>query len=150
MSWLLEDNSIIGSIEDIPEGAIGFAYRIINRTKDKAYIGRKSLYSVRKKKFSKKRLSEISDKRIKTYEYITKESDWLKYQGSNKELIEDIKSGDVIDKIILEFAYSKQHLTYLELKYQFKFEVLESDRWYNDNLLGKFYRKLFDFESDTK
>ena len=42
---------------------------------------------------------------------------------------------------ILEFAFNKKHLTYLETKYLFCNNVLENEEYINDNILGKFFRK---------
>ena len=44
---------------------------------------------------------------------------------------------------ILEIAYHKKELTYLECKYQFTLGVLESRSYLNDNILGKFFDKDF-------
>ena len=44
---------------------------------------------------------------------------------------------------ILEIAYHKKELTYLECKYQFVLGVLESKSYLNDNILGKFFDKDF-------
>lgn len=146
MSWLTTNNKIISSVEDFPIGCIGFVYLIKNETSEKFYIGKKSIFSKRKKNFGKRRIAELTDKRLKKYEYIESESDWKTYTGSNKELNDDIKKGDVINRYILDFAFNKVHLTYLEVKHQFKYEVLESANSYNDNILGKFYRNVFEFK----
>ncbi len=145
MTWLTKDNIIIATAEDLPEGCFGFVYRIDNLTNGKFYIGKKQCFSNTKKKFGKRKLEAMTDKRSKKYEFIQKESDWAKYNGSNKELLEDIKKGDRINKTILEFGFTKYHLTYLELKHQCIEGVLETEYCYNDNLLGKFYRSVFDF-----
>ena len=156
MSWLYKNNKIIASIEDLPENVFGFVYRIDNLSQldedgnSKFYIGRKQIMSTRKKKFSKKQLERLSDKRSKKYEVITKESDWVSYTGSNKPLNEEIKNGNRISKTILEFAYNRYHLTYLEVKYQFMHGVLETLHCYNKNILGKFYRTIFEFKFNDK
>ena len=139
--WI-KDGIEIRSISDMPKNAFGFIYRIENVTKNKIYIGRKNLYTERKKKFGKRQLEAMTDKRAKKYEIIKKESNWLSYTGSNKELNEDIKNGDEIIKTIMHYAYSKAQMTYFETKYQFIDGVLEKDG-YNDNILGRFYRKIF-------
>ena len=148
MTWITTDNKIIASLEDMPEGVFGFCYLIQNHTKGKSYIGKKQVISITKKKFGKKKLAQMTDKRSKKYEMVLKESNWKDYTGSNKTLLEDVKNDDNITKIILEFGFSKWHLTYLEVKYQFKNDVLESDHWYNDNILSKFFRSIFDFKTD--
>lgn len=121
----------------------GFIY-LIELDNGKKYIGKKNLYSVRKKNFGKKQIAAITDKRLKTYETIIKESDWLTYCGSSRLLKEDLKKNvKITNRFILEVATSKTELTYLETKYLFKYDVLGENKevYYNDNILGKFYKK---------
>ena len=133
----------------IPVGAIGFVYAIHNVVDNKIYIGKKNLYTTRKKAVGKraqaKQAEEVGDKRkVKKVEHVTKESDWRTYNSSNKQLQQEIQENpEQFRKYILEFANSNIDLTYLELKYMFQYNVMECDS-YNDNLLGKFYKdKLF-------
>ena len=126
--WLYE-NKKVEKIEDLPENAFGFIYRIYNKSNGKSYIGKKFLHH-----FIKKKIGGRSKK-------IQKESDWLKYCGSNKNLISDIKNGDEIEKIILYICSHKKQLTYYEMKFLFLESVLEKENYYNDNISGKFYRK---------
>ena len=84
------------------------------------------------------------------YKIVSKESDWKKYIGSNAELKRQITEGEVtlenLKKQILELAFDKKHLTYLETKWLFQLEVLEQpEKYYNDNILGKFFTSDFDF-----
>jgi hypothetical protein len=144
--WTYNNHSI-SSISDLPSGAYGFIYLIRNKSKDKIYIGRKNLYTRRKRKFGKKEIEAMPDKRASKWEYIEKESDWMSYNSSNSELKKDIASGDEVEKKILQIAYNKAEMTYYETKFQFLFEVLETDS-YCDNILGKFYRKLFAMRDD--
>lgn len=131
----------IKNINDIPKEAVGFIYRIIDEN-GRQYIGQKSLYTKRKKHFGKRKLSEIQDKRKKTYEYVIKESNWLSYTGSNKELNENIKKGLQYTKQILKYCFSKKQLNYYETKYLMIFGVIEpGNNSYNANVQGKFYRK---------
>lgn len=146
MSWITLDNKEIKSKEDLPNNCFGFVYRIDNLDSGKSYIGKKQCFSIYKKKFSKKKLLEISDKRLKNYSIEKRETNWKKYTGSNTDLNLDIALGNRIKKTILEFAFSKRHLTYLELKYQIIYGVLESEKWYNDSILGKFFRNIFEFK----
>lgn len=131
----------ISSIEHIPDNSYGFIYEIVNLTNGKRYIGKKVLQFKRKKAFGKKKIESLEDKRLKKYEVVIKESDWLTYTGSNKELNEDILKGDKIEKYILCFAENARDLTYLETKYLFINEVLEKDNYYNGNILRKFFKK---------
>lgn len=141
MNWI-KDNKLVTKL---PDNCFGFVYLIENITNGKKYIGKKQAFSLRKKKFGKRKLAEINDKRLKKYEMIRSESNWQHYTGSNKELNEDIKNGAEISKTILEYAYSKAHLTYLEIKYQFMHGVIESDNWYNSNISGRYYPNIFEF-----
>ena len=76
-----------------------------------------------------------------------KESDWTKYYGSHSEIKELIKEGkqEEFEREILQLADSKKLLTYYEVKYQMLYQVLEKpEEFFNDNILGKFYRKDFE------
>jgi hypothetical protein len=133
----------IKSLEDFPENCVGFIYLIKNQTTGKIYIGKKSLYSNTNKKLTKKEIAEQTGPgRKPTKKLVTKESNWKVYMGSSKELLADIKetSEDIYERNILHFCFSKKQLTYYEINYQMKYNVLEVDS-YNDNILGKFYRK---------
>lgn len=127
----------------IPEGAVGFVY-MMNYLDSKsgvmyAYIGKKNFYSRRKKKFGKKALAAMTDKRAKKYETVIK-LDYEDYFSSNKELKQAFKDGRMIYRTILKICFSKSELTYQETKYQFKHEVLERDYYLNGNILGRFYK----------
>ena len=131
----------IRDVNQMPEGAIGFIYRIFDEN-GKEYIGQKSLFSKRKKKFGKKKIAEITDKRKKKYEYIIKESNWLSYTGSNKELNEKIEDGLKYTKHILQFCFNKKQLTYFETKFLMLYGTIEpGNNSYNGNIQGRFYPK---------
>lgn len=131
------------TIEDFAPECVGFVYKITNLNNKKIYIGKKSLYSNVKKKLTKKELSEQTGPgRKPTKKLVTSESNWKIYMGSSKELLEDIKQlgSDSFNREILRLCFSKKQLTFHEINYQMKYKVLEVDS-YNDNILGKFYRK---------
>jgi endonuclease SegE-like protein len=129
-------NRTINSIEDIPEGVVGFIYEIVNLTKKAKgeepfkYIGKKLLYSETTKIISKKEKLETGNNRKKKKK-VVKESNWLLYTGSNDPLNLDIANGDKIQRTILEYTFSKRSTTYLEQKYLFVKEVLEKNEYYN-------------------
>jgi hypothetical protein len=146
-NWLYKDP--VGSIfeyqniDDFKKENVGFIYLITNTTNNKIYIGRKSLYSNINKKLTKKELSEQSGPgRKPTKKLVTSESNWKVYCGSSKELLKDIKEigEDKFTREILHLCNTKKQLTFYEIQYQIMYKVLEVDS-YNDNILGKFYRK---------
>ena len=142
MNWEFKGKEIT-NIKQLPEGAVGFIY-ILTFSDGKRYIGRKSLYSVRKKPLGKKALAEIKDKRLKKYEIIKKESDWNKYYSSNKTIKEKMKSGelDIESREIIKVCFTEKQMTYFETQALFCYGVLEyPEQYYNDNILGKFYKK---------
>ena len=144
--WLYNEQ-VISSIEDMPQGTFGFIYITTHNPSGISYIGKKSLYHNVKRKLTKKALAEHTGRgRKPTTEVVQKESDWKTYYGSTKQIVELIKGGKQEDftREILQFVFNKKLLTYYECKYLFINEVLEHpDKWYNDNLLGKFYTKDF-------
>lgn len=138
--WLYKGKKVNNTLQ-ILKNSFGFVYLITNLDNGKKYIGCKQLFSRRKRKFGKREIAKMTDKRLKTYEYIVKESDWLSYTGSNKELNDDIRKGDRIKKEILQFVKTKKQLTYYEAKELFSNGVLEDDNWYNGNILKRFYAR---------
>jgi hypothetical protein len=138
------DKREISDISEIPYGAFGFVYEVLHKPSGKKYIGRKQLISVTTKALGKKELAEITDKRASKKKKVQKESDWKTYYGSHSEIKQLIKEGkqEEFERTILEFAFAPKHLTYLETKYLFSLGVLENgDVYFNDNILGKFFRK---------
>jgi len=143
MNWTYQ-NKDINCIEDFGEPTpYGFAYIINNINTGAFYVGRKILQNNIKRKIGKReREREGIRNRI---ERIQKESNWKTYYGSNQLLIEHVKTQgeDNFKREILQLAFSKKQLTYLETKYQFTLNVLEDPLSMNDTILGKFYKKDF-------
>jgi len=131
---------LITELTDMPKDAMGIIY-IITTEEGKMYIGRKSLFSVRRRKLGKRKLAAMVDKRGSKYEIIKKESDWRAYTGSNIPLNKEIDNGMKYTKNILHYAYNKKHLNYLETRELFSRGVLECDIYYNSNISGKFFFK---------
>lgn len=144
VNWVYNGTEVT-SVEQFPEGVIGFVYMITDNTNSKFYIGRKAIFSTRKRHFGKKEKAKITDKRKKMYEYVTKiMPKWKEYTGSCDELNEAISDGAIYEKKILKLCYSKQELTYYEVKYQMIYGVIEPTvASYNSNIGGKFYPKIF-------
>ena len=140
MNWTFEKKEVRG-LEDMPEGTVGFVYMV--GIGGYHYIGKKYVKSTRKKHFGKKKLATITDKRLKTYEMITKESDWQTYNTSSSDIVALMNQGHTFDyKDILYFASSKRMLTYLEVKSMFEWSVLEQPNFLNSNILGKFFKGI--------
>ena len=141
--WLYKGKEI-NNIEDFGEQTpFGFVYLIGNTISGKMYIGKKFLQHKKTKKLGKKAMAEQTGPgRKKTKEVSYAESDWQTYWGSCKPLLEDVKrlGEDNFYREILDLAWSSKHLSYLEAKYQFKTDVLETNS-YNDNIQARYYRK---------
>ena len=141
MKWLYK-GSEINEISDLPNKAFGFVYQTTHLPTNKKYIGKKSLMYNLKKKLGKKEKALWEGKgRPPVYKRVLKESDWKTYYGSHA-FIKEAHNYDLHRKI-LQIAYNKKELTYLECKYQFILEVLEDKQYLNDNILGKFYDRDF-------
>ena len=141
MKWLYK-NKEINEISDLPKDAFGFIYQTTHLPTNKKYIGKKSLmYNLKKKLGKKEKLLWEGKGRPPVYKRVLKESDWKTYYGSHSFIKEANKED--LKREILEIAYHKKELTYLECKYQFVLGVLESKSYLNDNILGKFFDKDF-------
>lgn len=108
---------------------VGFVYVIIHKDSGRQYIGRKYFHTLRKTKGKAKR--------------VRKESDWKKYYGSSGDLLSDVQTlgKENFQRIILSLHTTKGDVNYEEVKQQFKYDVLEDTKYYNDNINGKWYRK---------
>jgi hypothetical protein len=141
MSWRYNGNYIT-ELGDMPKDVFGFIYKITNTKTGQYYIGKKQVVSIRKRNFGKREIAELTDKRVKKYEMITKESDWKDYRSSNDTVKSwFINDSEVCKLEILRFCKSKKSLTYYELQEQFAHDVLGDELSLNDNLIGKFFRK---------
>ena len=131
------------TIEQFPEGCVGFVYKITNLENDKFYIGKKILHHTHTKKLTiKEKEAWNKPGKIPAKRKEIKESDWSKYYGSSKPLLADLRlyGPPNFTREILEFCFSKKQLSYYEVYYQMKFEVLSTDS-YNENIRGKYFRK---------
>lgn len=107
--------------EEVMKDHIGFVYIITNKLTGRRYLGKKNFF------FSKTKQVKGKKKRFKA------ESDWKTYYGSSAELQEDIdKFGkEHFKRDIIRLCRSKAEFSYYEAKFQFEYNVLESDDWYN-------------------
>jgi hypothetical protein len=147
MDWLYKGEAMT-SVEDFPPSTFGFVYRVIHEPTGKIYIGKKVLQFNRKTKLTKRDLAlyEGHSGRKPSFKRVVKESDWKTYYGSHKEILALIKDGkeDDFKREILTCVTTKKLLTYEETKALFLYEVLiKPDEYFNDNILGKFFRKDF-------
>lgn len=129
-----------------PADYLGFVYIIKNKKSGKLYVGKKVFWNNTKTRLTKKELAEQTGPgRKSTHKVVTKESNWKFYWGSSKELLEDIKELGTsnFEKKILKLCKSKKEMTFFEMYYQCRYDVLTSSS-YNDNILGKFYRRDFE------
>jgi len=124
--WLFNNKAF--NTEDI-KNYEGFVYVIVSQITFRLYIGRKYFFSMRKAKGATRRSK--------------KESDWKVYYGSNKTLQNDVKDQgkENYKRVILSLHTTKGDVNYEEVKQQFLQNVLEDDKYYNDNINGKWYRK---------
>lgn len=119
----------------------GYIYITFDTRTGRQYLGKKNFFHSQNKKLGKKELAAIPVTRGKrpTKKLIIKESDWKTYYGSAEEIKKSSK--EHYKRYLVRLCKSSKELTYYETKYQFVYEVLENDKWINDNVLGKFYRK---------
>jgi hypothetical protein len=108
---------------------------ITNLRTERKYIGKKNFY------FSKTKQLKGKKKRYKV------ESDWKDYFGSNEELNHHVNifGQEQFRREILRFCTSKGEMSYYEAKYQFHYDVLESDQWYNSWISCKIHKKHLTF-----
>lgn len=122
--WIF--NGTLFSSKDI-DNYVGFVYCIYGP--ERSYIGRKYFWNLRKKPNAKKH-----SKRKKT------ESDWKDYYGSSQVLSEDIRllGNQAFRREIISLHTTRGDVNYMEAKLQFTLNVLEEDKYYNDNILIKY------------
>ena len=118
----------------------GFVYLITNLTNQRQYIGRKYFWSFRTPKGKKRKVKQ--------------ESDWKKYYGSCPELKEDVKEfgKENFKREILSLHGTKGKTNYEETRQLFVNNVLSESldngnpKYYNSNILGRYYRKDYFYE----
>jgi len=130
MSWIYK-----GEIVENFGNHIGFVYMITCLRTNKRYIGKKNFY------FAKTKQVKGKKKRFKV------ESDWKDYYGSNDELNQHVKilGEKNFQREILRFCSSKGEMSYFEAKYQFQYDVLENDQFYNSWISCKIHKKHLTF-----
>lgn len=114
----------------------GFCYKITNLSNGMTYYGSKQVVSVRKKKYGKRKIAQMPDKRKSKYDIITKEmSGWREYTGSSKKLNSDINDKNhEYKKEILYLCKSKTELKYREVSLIICEDALIDENSYNANV----------------
>lgn len=132
--WLYENNIV----EELPDDCVGFVYLITNKTNDRKYIGKKLA------KFSRTSTKTVTlkngtKKKKKVRSKI--DSDWMEYYGSSNELNKDIEllGKENFTREILFLCKSKAECSYIEAREQFVRRVLESDEYYNNNIMCRIH-----------
>ena len=134
MSWIYENTQV----ETLPEDCVGFVYLITNNSSGRKYIGKKlakfskTTYKVVKLKNGKKKRKKIRGKI---------DSDWQTYYGSSPELTKDVVALGVenFSREILYYCRSKSECSYIEAREQFNHRVLESDDYYNGQIVCRIH-----------
>ena len=134
MVWLYENTQI----ETLPEDCVGFVYLITNNITGRRYIGKK-LAKFSKTTYKVVKLKNGNKKRKKIKSKI--DSDWQLYYGSNDQLNKDIlaQGADNFTREILFYCTSKAACSYIEAREQFNHRVLESDDYYNGQIVCRIH-----------
>jgi len=134
MVWLYENTQI----ETLPEDCVGFVYLITNKLSGRKYIGKK-LAKFSKTTYRVVKLKNGNKKRKKIKSKI--DSDWQLYYGSNDQLNKDIAElgADNFTREILFYCKSKAECSYVEAREQFNHRVLESDDYYNGQIVCRIH-----------
>ncbi len=127
VSWKYQ-NQEITDMDGVPEGAYGFIY-ILTDVSGYFYLGKKNLYST----VTKKPLKGTKKKRR-----VTTVSKWLDYCSSNK-YFKQLEPWEIVDRTIIDFAYTKKHLSFLETEALFSLQVLRNPMSKNRNIGGKWF-----------
>jgi len=143
MNWIY-NNKEITFITQLPTNAYGFVYMLVYDT-NKAYIGKKDLYSYRtlpalkngSQRPNSERIGKNKNGKRVYFDKVRKESNWKTYTSSSKDIPSEAK---IVKKQILAIAYDKRELTYLETKHLFCYETMESSDFYNRNINGRWFK----------
>lgn len=115
--------------EDMVDKYEGFCYIITHISSGIKYIGKKCFWQRRKTPKSKKRIKSPSD--------------WQSYWSSSEELKEWVKreGEDKFKREIIAICKTTGEVNYLELYLIISTRALETDKYLNENILGKYFKK---------
>lgn len=132
--WLYESKTI----DTLPDDCVGFVYLITNLTNNRKYIGKK-LAKFARTTTKTVTLKNGTKKKKKVRSKV--DSDWMDYYGSSIELNKDIESlgRENFTREILYFCKSKAECSYIEAREQFNRRVLETDEYYNNNIMCRIH-----------
>lgn len=146
MDWTYKEK-VVNCHDDLlllcEENPFGFIY-CIHYVDGTVYYGKKNLHkkvtlpalkSGEQRPGSERKGKNIKGKRV-YFDVVTKESDWLVYEGSSDKT----EGLEILSKEILLVAYSKRELTYQEAKCLFWEEAIENKNCHNANILKLFFR----------
>ena len=134
MPWYYADQLV----EELPEECVGFVYLITNTVSGRKYIGKK-LAKFAKTSYKVVKLKNGTKKKKKIRSKI--DSDWQTYYGSNDQLNKDVEQlgNDNFKREILFYCSSKAECSYIEAREQFNHRVLETDEWYNGQIVCRIH-----------
>lgn len=117
-----------------PEEFQGFVYIITDLENQKKYIGKKFFWKPKTLPKTKTR-----KRRVRT----RVESDWRSYYGSSMEvkLLVEEKGTNRFQRKILKLCRTKGECSYYEAKFQFEYDVLLRDDFYNEFIGCKIHSK---------
>ena len=125
-------------ITELPEDCVGFVYLITNLNNNRKYVGKK-LAKFSRTKYKTVTLKNGTKKKKKIRDKI--DSDWQEYYGSSNELNKDIEllGKEHFRRDILFYCKTKAECSYIEAREQFARQVLESDDYYNNNIMCRIH-----------
>jgi hypothetical protein len=128
--WVYNDKEF----NETPDEFQGFVYMVTEKDTGKKYIGKKFFWKPKILPVTKSR-----KRRVRT----RVESDWRTYYGSNKEVqaLVESKGKDNYQREILRLCKTKGECSYYEAKLQFQYDVLLSDKFYNEFIGCKIHSK---------